>query len=126
MAKTVEDLQVFHRALAGAAAISALLRRPSFQQDRDLASQLNRASTRIVANIAEGFAQKTDRHFAKYLFDSRGGADEVQAQLRIAADRRYLSDEERTRISGMFAEICRMLTGLMRHLQHDDWRDRRR
>jgi four helix bundle protein len=58
-------LKVFQRARDAADAVSALLKRPQLTGDRDLASQLNRASIRVVSDIAEGFEQKTDRHFAR-------------------------------------------------------------
>lgn len=126
MAATVEDLQVFLKAKGAARAVSALLTRPSLKQDRDLAGQLNRASIRVVSDIAEGFGQKTDRHFARYLYDARGGAAEIQVQLAIAFDRGYLGDDERAQVVEMFAEVARMLTGLIRHLERDNWTDRRR
>ena len=87
MAKSVEELQVYQKALQAAHAISAILERAAFQRDRDLGSQLNRASVRVASDIAEGFEQKTDRHFARYLYDSRGGAREIRAQLDVALGR---------------------------------------
>jgi four helix bundle protein len=79
MAKTVEDLQVFQRARAAADALFALLRTTALGGERDLAAQLNRGSIRVVSDIAEGFEQKTDRHFARYLYDARGGAATTQS-----------------------------------------------
>ena len=69
MAKTVLELQVFQRALAAADAVFAILQSTRLRQARDLGAQLDRASTRVVSDIAEGFEQKTDRHFARYLYD---------------------------------------------------------
>jgi four helix bundle protein len=65
MAKTVDELQVYQKAMAAAGEILALLDRPAFQRDLQLRSQLNAASIRVPSDISEGFEQKTDGHFAK-------------------------------------------------------------
>ncbi len=123
VAKTVEELLVYQKALAAAQELWQLLERPDFR-DTDLRGQLNRASIRVVSDISEGFEQKTDRHFAKFLYDSRGGSREIRTQLSIAANRRYIRDEDEKRVGGMYLEIARMLSGLISRLETDDWKDR--
>jgi four helix bundle protein len=125
MAKTVEELQVYQKALRAADEISAMLKRPGFVRDGDLSSQPNRASIRVAADISEGFEQKTDRHFAKYLYDSKGGAREIRTHLRIAEGRGYISNAERKAFEDMYAEIGKMLRGLIEHLEESDWKERR-
>ena len=120
MARTVEDLQVFQRACAAADALFALLRTTALSRERDLGSQLNRASVRIVSDIAEGFEQKTDRHFARYLYGARGGAAEIRAQLTIALSRGHVTDAERKQVADLYEEIGRMLSGLIAHLERED------
>jgi len=122
----LEDLLVYQKALGAAHAVSALLARPAFQCDPELKSQLNRASVRVVSDIAEGFTQKTDRHFAKYLYDSRGSTREIRTQLEIAAGRKYLTNGEKDRLAEVYEEIAKMLTGLIKHLNRADWKQRRR
>lgn len=120
MAKKVQELVVYQKSLSAAHAISAILGRPPLGNDRDLRDQLGSASARVVADIAEGFSQKTDRHFAQFLYNARGSCEEVRAELAIAAGRRYLSEEEVGALSGQFEEVARMLTGLIRYLQRED------
>ena len=64
-AKCVEELLVYQKALAAADEISARLRRPGFEKDIRLRSQLGASPERVASLIAEGFAQKTNRHFAQ-------------------------------------------------------------
>ena len=125
VARTVEDLLVYQKALEAAHSISDLLQRPAFQSDRDLSGQLNRASVRVVSDISEGFEQKTDRHFARYLYDSRGGSREIRTQLAIAVHRGHLTPVECENLSSRYVEIGRMLSGLIDRLEHDDRRNRR-
>ena len=120
MAKNVHELLVFQRACLAADELFALLKTTPLGRDRDLGSQLNRASVRVVSDIAEGFEQKTDRHFARYLYDARGGAAEIRAQLSIACGRGYISHEAREALSGRYEEVGRMLSGLIRHLERED------
>ena len=74
--------------------------------------------------IAEGFGQSTDRFFAQYLYRSRGESKEARTQLRIARGREYVSPDEMTHLCGRYDEIEKMLTGLIRHLEREDRRQR--
>ena len=119
MAKTVEELQVFQRACLAADELFALISTTVLGRDRDLAAQLNRASVRVVSDIAEGFEQKTDRHFARYLYDARGGAAEIRAQLGIARRRGSITTNDCERVSDRYAEVGRMLSGLIAYLESE-------
>ena len=125
MACSVDELSVYQKALVAADARSATLARPVSRRDFDLERQLNRAAVQVVSNIAEGFGQSTDRHFASYLYRARGGTREIRAQLQIAADRARLTDADRGTLSTRFEELARMLTGLIRHLEREDRKHRR-
>ena len=81
---------------------------------------MNRASVRIVSDIAEGFETKTDRHFASYLYDARGGAAEIRAQLSIAVSRGHIAEADCARVSGSYDEVGRMLSGLITYLERED------
>jgi four helix bundle protein len=47
-----------------------------------------------MSNIAEGFARKGDRDFARFLDISRGSSVEVQSILYVAMDAGYIRREE--------------------------------
>jgi four helix bundle protein len=120
MAKSVEELLVYQKALEAADRVSKLLERDSFDKDIRLRHQLGSSSERVASLISEGFAQKTDRHFAQYLYNSRGSSSETRTQLRIAAGRHYLTGEELNGLADRYNEIERMLTGLIKHLNTED------
>jgi four helix bundle protein len=125
MAKDVEELLVYQKAMSAATEISAIISRPSFRHDPRLRDQLGSSSERAASAIAEGFEQSTDRHFAQYLYRSRGSTRELRSQLVHARDRRHISETERSVISERYAEIARMLTGLIRHLEKENRKHRR-
>jgi four helix bundle protein len=120
----LEDLQVFQKSIAAADAISALTNRPEFVRDRDLCDQLRAASGGVPSHISEGHGQKTDRHFAHYLYIARGTTKEMRAHLRVAKGRGYITESERAIHSTAYEEIAKMLTGLIRHLEREDRRRR--
>jgi four helix bundle protein len=121
----LEDLQVYQKALAAADAISDITDRPSFRQDPALRQQLRDASARVPALIAEGHGQKTDRHFAHYLYVARGTCKEARTHLSVARGRRHITEDEQGQRTERYEEIARMLTGLIRHLETDDRKFRR-
>ena len=125
MAKCLEELLVYQRALEASAAISAILDRDSFGRDRPLRDQLAASSESVASLIAEGFEQSTDRHFAQYLYRARGSTREARTQLIVARDRRHISETERVRLSERLEETAKMATGLIRYLEAEDRKHRR-
>ena len=120
IARTLEDLLVYRKALDACVAVSAVLDRPKVRADWDLRVQLASASAAIPANIAEGFGQQSDRQFARYLFIARGSSHEVRAHLAVARGRQYVTEEEAIELSNKYEEISRMLTGLIKYLLASD------
>ena len=126
MAKTVDELLVYQKARAAAAQISWLLERTRLAHDRILADQLNKGSVRVLSDIAEGFEQKTDKGFAKYLYDAKGGAQEIRTQLDIALIRKHVSAVECEALRSAYLEVARMLGGLIAYLETENRSRRRR
>ena len=125
MARTVEDLLVYQKALEAAHLVADVLHKPSFQKHWELGGQINRDSIRVASDISEGFEQKTDRHFARYLYDSRGGTREIRTQFDLALKRQAITAADCEELSGRYAEIARMLSGLIQHLEREDRKNRR-
>jgi four helix bundle protein len=83
--KRVDELRVWQQAKEFTNAVSALVDRDPLRRDFALRDQLGRASLSIVANIAEGFAQSSDRGFARCLVIVRGSTAEVRTLLVLAS-----------------------------------------
>jgi four helix bundle protein len=124
MAKSLDELLVYQKALKAADEVSRLLERIVFAKDPRLRQQLGASSERVASLIAEGFALKTDRHFASYLYQSRGSSKETRTQLRVAVGRKYLTRDELTAHEDRYVEIEKMLTGLIHYLNREDWEQR--
>jgi four helix bundle protein len=87
-----------------------------FARDFGLKEQLRRSSVSIMANIAEGFARRSDKDFAHYLNISRSSAAEVQSHLYVAFDQNYIGRTEFNELYAELEEVSKMILSLARHL----------
>jgi len=74
--------------------------------------QLRRAAVSVPSNIAEGAGRTGSREFAHFLSMAMGSLSELDTQLLIAADLRYIDEND-----GIFLqleEVSRLLAGLIR------------
>ena len=67
---------------------------PGFNRDFGLRDQIRRASVSIMSNIAEGFESRTDVQFINFLGMAKASAGEVRAQLYVAFDQKYITEEQ--------------------------------
>lgn len=65
-----------------------------FNKDFGLRDQIRRASVSVMSNIAEGFESRTDTQFINFLGMAKASAGEVRAQLYIAFDQKYITEEQ--------------------------------
>jgi four helix bundle protein len=126
MAKKLEELRVYQRAVEFSKAVTALLDRYAYRRDRDLWEQTSEANDSIPSNISEGFEQGTDPMFVKYLFYSKGSLGEVIARLRRAHIKRYITEEELAERVADAERLSRSLGAFIRYLDACGWQDRGR
>ena len=74
-----------------------------------LTSQIRRSAVSISSNIAEGAGRKTKRSFAHFLGISYGSACELETQLLIAKNLKYLNEDEFKVLFSELNEIQKML-----------------
>ncbi|MBU2929796.1 four helix bundle protein [Winogradskyella psychrotolerans] len=59
-----------------------------------LTNQLRRASVSIPSNIAEGSSRSSNKDFSRFLQITLGSAYEIETQLLIAFDLKFISNQE--------------------------------
>ena len=104
-AKRFEDLEVWQKAKELTNLVYSQSSSGMFSRDFGLRDQMRRAAVSVMSNIAEGFESQTQVLFIQYLGRAKGSAGEVRAQLYIARDQGYISEEEFSKILSL-AEIC--------------------
>lgn len=87
------------------------LRLPSTERF-GLASQLQRASVSIAANIAEGFSRNTEKEKLNFYGNALGSLTEVQSHLYIACDLNFLSHDDLQILISETVDLQKMINGL--------------
>ncbi len=111
MAFRFEGLQVYQKALDLVDCIYNLVEHFPQHEIYALASQLRRAVTSIVLNIAEGTGRST-KEFSHFIDMARTSAYECVAALTIAKRRSYLTQGQYDEVYMQLTEVIKMLHGL--------------
>jgi len=120
-AKTVtfqrfEDILAWQAARRLASQVYAVSARGKFARDFALRDQIRRATISMMANVAEGFARKSDREFAHFLFTGKGSAAEAQSHLYVALDLGYIDDSSFRQLFSQIEIYAREVSGLISYL----------
>ena len=76
-----------------------------------LSSQMRRAAVSIPSNIAEGYGRDTDNEKVRFMYVSLGSAQELDTQLILSHDFKYIDDYIKT--SQLINEVEKMLSSLI-------------
>ena len=107
------ELDVWHKAHAFTLDLYRFTAKfPAFEL-YGLVSQLRRAAVSIEANIAEGCGKKSSRDFGRFLQMAFRSANEVDCELLIARDLKFLKDNEYEPLVRQIREIKKMLAAFI-------------
>ena len=112
-----EELEVWKLARKLTVQVYALSRNGAFAKDYGFCNQIRRAVVSIVSNIAEGFERRSNSQFIQFLDIANGSAGEVRAQLYVALDLGYITQEQVQAAFNDITSIGKMLTSLTRRLR---------
>lgn len=112
-----EDLQSWQKSRQMTNKIYDLTEKNSFSKDVRLCSQIQAASSSVMHNIAEGFDSGTNPEFIRFLKIARRSASEVQSQLYLALDRKYITDEELKAAYALALESKKLINGMIAYLR---------
>jgi four helix bundle protein len=111
-----EELNVYRESLEYVSYLYDLTKKWPTAERHILISQLLRAATSIVLNIAEG-TSRTTKDFKHFLSTSRGSVYECVAILTIAIRQNYITEDEYKFSYETCLKLARMLTALKRSLK---------
>src|SRR5713226_9398819 len=120
--KKFEDIESWKRARKLTDKIYKATSVAEFARDFGLKDQVRRAAVSILSNIAEGFERGGDKEFLQFLAVAKGSCGEVRAQLYVALDQGYLSQDLFERLFNSANEIGRLISGLMKYLSESELR----
>ncbi|HXJ94344.1 MAG TPA: four helix bundle protein [Terriglobia bacterium] len=112
-----EDIQAWEKARQLVREVYRVSAVGKFQRDYGLRDQICRAAVSSMSNIAEGFARKTGREFARFLDVARGSAIEVQSLLYVSLDVGYISADEFKILHELADEVISLVSGFTTYLR---------
>ena len=113
MAGSFKDLRVWREGMRLAVEAYQATQRFPNSQLYGLTSQIRRAAVSVPSNIAEGKGHHSEREFKNYLYHARGSLLELQTQVMIARELRYLSGTDAEMLLRHADELGRGLNGLI-------------
>ncbi len=111
-----EEIEAWQKARILTREIYMISKEGAFSKDFGLREQIRRASTSIMANIAEGFERSGTGEFVQFLSVAKGSSGEVKSHLYVAADQGYLDKKTFERLHLSTTEVNKMIGGLMSYL----------
>jgi four helix bundle protein len=114
-----EDLDCWKKARELANLVYDLTNQRSFGKDFQLRDQMRDATGSVMHNIAEGFEAGSDADFVRFLKISRRSASEVQSELYLTIDRKYILENQLGKAYAKATETKRLINGLIAYLHRN-------
>ncbi len=114
--QTHKDLKVWQRSVSFTTEIYKISQGFPHEELFALTSQIRRATYSIPMNIAEGYGRGSKNEIAHFLNIAAGSASEVDTQIVIAYNLKYISEEVAERLEQDINEIRMMLSALRKSL----------
>jgi len=84
-----------------------------------LVSQINRSSISIPSNIAEGSSRSSERDFSRFLEIALGSLFELNTQINIAYNLKFIEEKQYLKIDIKMEEIKKMIIVFKNSLKND-------
>lgn len=115
--KTFEEIEAWKKARKLVKKIYEISGSGKFSEDWSLKDQIRRATLSIMSNIAEGYLRQTDKEFTQFPYIAKGSTAEVQNQLYVALDLKYINNDKFKTLYSKTAIILKLLSGFIKYLK---------
>ena len=117
MIKSFTDLNAWKKSHELVIGIYRITKQFPKEEQFGLTSQIRRAAVPITSNIAEGFSRHSNKDRIHFYHMSLGSLTEVQSQLIIARDIKYVNTEEIQKLAEQSVVASKLINGLIKHLK---------
>ena len=114
--KSLEDLEIWNEGLSLVEKIYAVTQKFPKEEIYGLSSQLRRAAVSIPSNVAEGFRRYHNKEYKQFLYVTLGSCAELETQITIAKELKYIEQDIEVAILEKLDHICRMISNLIKKL----------
>ena len=112
-----EDIRAWQQARELSNFVYDLTEQGRFAKDFRLRDQIQGAAGTVMHNIAEGFDDGSDVEFIRFLKYARRSASEVQSEIYLALDRKYISAEDFQRVYDMATTTKKSINAFIAYLR---------
>lgn len=117
-----EDIEAWKRSRLLTKKIYDCTKQRGFDKDFGLKDQIRRASVSTMSNIAEGFERGGNQEFLQFLATAKGSSGEVRAQLYVALDQGFITQNQFDDMYRDAESISKMVGGFMGYLKRSGLR----
>lgn len=114
-----EDIIAWQKAMELSSFVYEVTNKEKFSKDFGLKDQIRRASVSIVSNIAEGFERESNNQFIYFLVIAKGSAGELRAQLYVAKNQNYITQNEFELLNEKVLEVSKTISGFITYLRNN-------
>ena len=114
--KSFKDLRIWQKGIEIVTDIYILTKKFPKEELFSLTSQLRRSVISIPSNIAEGFKRFHNKEYKQFLFITLGSCAELETQIIIAKELKYINENEEAKLVEKLDHICRMTSSLIKKL----------
>jgi four helix bundle protein len=112
--KSFTDLIVWQEAHKLALEIYKITKNFPKEETYSLTDQMKRCSISISSNIAEGFSRQGKKEKIQFYFTAKGSLTELQNQLLLAKDVKYLRLESFKSLAEQTVTVHKLINGLVK------------
>jgi four helix bundle protein len=110
------DIEAWQLARELAKQVYSRTRCGDFSKDFGLRDQIQRAAGSAMHNIAEGFDSGSDVEFIRFLRYAQRSCTEVQSELYVALDQKYISDRQFQELFDQASKTRAKIGGFVKYL----------
>ena len=114
--KSFKDLRIWQKGIEIVSDIYILTKKFPKEELFSLTSQLRRSAISIPSNIAEGFKRFHNKEYKQFLFITLGSCAELETQIIIAKELKYINENEEAKLVEKLDHVCRMTSSLIKKL----------
>ncbi len=114
--RTFKDLKVWQKGIEVVKKVYEISRSFPKEEVYGLSSQMRRAAVSIPSNVAEGFRRKYNKEYKQFLHISLGSTAELETQVIIAKELKYINESQEKVLSELVDHVCRMIVNLTKKL----------
>ena len=112
--KSHRDLEVWKKSVDFVTEIYEVTNKFPREEIYSITNQIRRSAISIPSNIAEGAGRNHNKEFVQFLYISLGSCSELETQLIISSNIKYISSVNLELLLEKIYELRRMILGLIR------------